>query len=351
MSQPAGSVRVLIATYLEDEHVQRIATADPRVTVLYAPDLLPTPRYQADHNGIRRPLTAQQEAAWTELLAQADVAFDFDWRDPAALPATAPNLRWIQATSSGIGEFLLATGLINSQIVFTTAAGVHSAPLAEFACLGLLYLVKQVPLLRARQAEHRWERYTARSIEGLRVLVVGTGQVGTATARYLTGLGASVRTASRHPRPPSSGTEPALPLGQLKEALRETDAIVLACPLSPETYHLIAAAELAAMPPGGYLVNIGRGPVVDQPALVEALASSHLGGAVIDVAEEEPLPADSPLWDLPNVLISPHSASTVASENGKITDLFIDNLYRWLDGRPLSNVFRPSDSMAWGEAT
>jgi phosphoglycerate dehydrogenase-like enzyme len=117
------------------------------------------------------------------------------------------------------------------------------------------------------------------------------------------------------------------------------DALVLACPLTERTRGLIGAAELALLPPGAVLVNISRGPVVDEEALVSALRSGHLGGACLDVFATEPLPAGSPLWDMPNVIISPHSAATVAAENNLLTDLFIDNLRRWLAGRPLRNVY------------
>jgi phosphoglycerate dehydrogenase-like enzyme len=126
---------------------------------------------------------------------------------------------------------------------------------------------------------------------------------------------------------------------QIHRVLPEMDALVLACPLTAQTRGLIGARELALMPPGSVLVNIARGPVVDEEALVSALRAGHLGGACLDVFATEPLPASSPLWDMPNVIISPHSAATVAAENGLITDLFIDNVRRWTSGRPLRNLY------------
>jgi len=138
--------------------------------------------------------------------------------------------------------------------------------------------------------------------------------------------------------PPPEGVGRLLRLDEIGSVLGGIDALVLACPLTPETQGLIGAAELAALPEGALLINIARGPVVDEPALVEALRS-RLGGAALDVATVEPLPADSPLWDLPNVLISPHSASTVDAENGRIVDIFLANLQRYLDGKPLINRF------------
>ena len=330
---------VLIASYLEPDLVERIAAAAP-VRVINAPELLPAPRYVADHGGIRRNLAPADVERWRALLAEADVLFDFDWLEADRLPTNAPRVRWVQATSSGIGEFLAHERLLEWPITFTTASGVHAVTLAEFATLGLLLLTKQVPDLLAWQAAHHWQRYTSRQLAGQRALVVGLGSVGRRVAEVLAHLGLEVWGVKRT----ASGT---LPRGvrrivgraELDDALARTDALILACPYTPETHHLIGATEFARLPAGAILVNVARGSVVDEQTMVEALRSGHLAGAVLDVFEEEPLPASSPLWEMPNVLISPHSASTVDMENSLITDLFIDNLRRFLDGRPMRNVF------------
>jgi glyoxylate/hydroxypyruvate reductase A len=130
-----------------------------------------------------------------------------------------------------------------------------------------------------------------------------------------------------------------VPVEQIAQVLPDVDALVLACPLTEQTRHLIGERELALLPPGAVVVNIGRGQVIDEDALIAALSSGRLGGACLDVFATEPLPASSPLWGMPNVIISPHSAATVATENGLLTDLFTDNLQRWLAGRPLRNVY------------
>jgi phosphoglycerate dehydrogenase-like enzyme len=332
---------VLIASYLEPDLVERIAAAAPeRIRVINAPELLPAPRYVADHGGIRRNLAPADVERWRALLAEADVLFDFDWLEADRLPTNAPRVRWVQATSSGIGEFLAHERLLEWPITFTTASGVHAVPLAEFATLGLLLLTKQVPDLLAWQGAHHWQRYTSRQLAGQRALVVGLGSVGRRVAEVLAHLGLEVwgvkRTASGTP---PRGVRRIVGRAELDDALARTDALILACPYTPETHHLIGAAEFARLPAGAILVNVARGSVVDEPTMVEALRSGHLAGAVLDVFEEEPLPASSPLWEMPNVLISPHSASTVAMENSLITDLFIDNLRRFLDGRPMRNVF------------
>jgi glyoxylate/hydroxypyruvate reductase A len=337
-SPPTGRIAALIASPLEPEHVERIRAAEPRIEVLYAPELLPVPRYAADHHGTRRDLDAAAHERWSSLLARADIAFDFDWREPARMPLTAPRLRWVQATSSGIGEFLVKTGLAASDITFTTASGIHAAPLAEFAMLGLLYFLREVPMLARMKREHLWERFTSRSAEGSRVLVIGLGSVGRAVAAACRAFGMEVW-GMRRSGPPVEGLAREITRSQLVEALGAVDAVVMACPLTPETRGLLGRREIEAMRPGAILVNVARGTVVDEPAMIEALAAGRLGGAALDVAAKEPLPQDSPLWDLENVVICPHSASTVAAENGRIVDIFLDNLSRFLDGRPLRNRF------------
>jgi phosphoglycerate dehydrogenase-like enzyme len=336
----AGAVSVLVATPLEAEHAGRIAAADPRVRLLYAPDLLPVPRYPADHTGARRELSAAQQEQWSQLRALADVSFDFDWQDPGQMPRTCPRLRWVQGTSAGIGGFLERTGLVGTDIVFTTASGVHGTPLAEFTLFGLLYFAKDIPRLARWQAEHHWERHTMRQIAGSRVLLVGLGGTGRQAARLLSAAGVEVCGAGR---PGHSYDVPGVSSyvagTGIHSVLGEVDAIVLACPLTERTRHLIGAPELALLLPGCVLVNISRGPVIDEDALVSALLSGHLAGACLDVFAVEPLDEDSPLWDMPNVIISPHSASTVAAENRLLTDLFIDNLGRWMAGTPLRNVY------------
>jgi phosphoglycerate dehydrogenase-like enzyme len=342
---PTDPLHVLIASYLDEREVRRIEQVDPRIRVLNAPELLPIPRYAADHNGSHRALSETELAKWQDLLALADVSYDFDWHRPADLLSTAPKLRWVQATSSGIGEFLTDTGLINSGITFTTAAGVHAVPLAEFVTMGLLYLVKEVPMLRGQMRRHLWERYTTHSLAGKRALVVGMGNVGRQVALHLSALGVHVTGASRTPGTPPPGVGTVVALSELHSVLPDIDALVLCSPLSASTYRLIGAAELEAMPRGCLVVNVARGQVIDETALIAALESGHLGGAVLDVVESEPLPGDSPLWDRENVLISPHSASTLVDENARIVDIFVTNLTRWLRGETLVNVFARTDAL------
>ena len=337
----ASKLTILIASPLEEEHVERIRGFAPdRFEVIHEPSLLPTPRYVADHHGGPRTMSEEDKNRWAEHLKQADILFDFDLVDPANLPSRAPRVQWVQATSAGIGEFLKRTGLENSPIRFTTASGVHARPLAEFAMLGLLYFFRDVPGLQRVKAARHWERYTVEGIEGKRVLIVGLGSLGRAVARDAAHFGMEVwGTRRRAGVEAPEGVSRLIDQSRIIEALPEVDALVLACPLTPETHLLIDKAEVEALKPGAVVVNIARGQVINEPSLVEALQSGRVRGAALDVFTVEPLPQESPLWDLPNVLFSPHSASTVAAENSRIVDIFIDNLGRFLRDEPLRNQF------------
>jgi len=333
-------VRVLVATPLEAEHVARIEAADPRVCVLYEPGLLPEPRYPADHTGTPRELSPAELGRWSALRAQADVSFDFDWQAPADMARNCPRLRWVQGTSAGIGGFLERTGLAGTPLVFTTASGVHGTPLAEFTLFGLLHFAKGMPVLDRWRRQRHWERHAGGQVAGSRALLIGLGGVGRAVAGLLAAAGVEVVGAGRTLRDRDvPGVRAYVPVSEIDRVLPEVDALVLACPLTEQTRHLISGRELGLLRPGAVVVNIARGAVIDEDALIDALRRGHLGGACLDVFAAEPLPAASPLWELDNVIVSPHSASTVAAENRLLTDLFTDNLRRWLAGRPLRNVY------------
>lgn len=334
---------VVICSFLEPELVQRIRAAVPGVTVAYEPELLPVPRYPCDHTGTPRPLSKGELARWQATVAEADVAFDFDWLDPASMPARCQRLRWIQATSAGIGAFMGRTGLDRSGISVTTAAGVHAVPLAEFTLTGILYFTKGIPELERWRRAHHWERYATEQVSGSRVLVVGLGGIGRRVASALAGLGMEVwglgRDGHRYDVPGVSRTIEAT---ALDAALPHMHAVVLACPLTTETRGLLGRHQIELLRPDAVLVNISRGQVVDQEALYDALKSGAIRGACLDVFTEEPLPPGDPMWDLENVLISPHSASTVETENATIVELFVENLHRLRRGEPLRNVYDPA---------
>jgi phosphoglycerate dehydrogenase-like enzyme len=231
-------------------------------------------------------------------------------------------------------------GLAGSPLTITNAAGIHAQPLAEFVIMAALSFAKEMPRTSRWQAERHWERFCGYQVAGTRMLLIGLGKVGGRIAELSSALGIEV-VGNRLP------VEGALPPGVsrlvdtdgIDGELPATDLLVLAAPDTPKTANLLSRRRLELLPPRAVVINVGRGSLLDEDALTEMLAAGRLRGAALDVFAKEPLPADSPLWALPNVIISPHSASTVVQENDRLVDLFIENLHRYLDGRPLVNVF------------
>ncbi len=328
---------ILVASYLEPEYVERIRQVDHRLNVIYEPMLLAPPRYAADHYGVpnRAP---EQEARWRQLLSQADILFDFDPSHRQDLPELAPRVRWIQSTSAGIGQFVKRMNYDTRMphTTFTTASGVHAKPLAEFCFMAMLLFNKGLVRMLHDQERKHWERYAGTDLEGRTLAIIGMGKIGNQVACIGNAFGMRVlgTDAKRIVCPVAA----LYSLSDLDEMLKQAEYLVICVPHTPQTEKMIRARELALLPKGAMLINIGRGEVVDEPALVEALQSGHLRCAALDVFEKEPLPQDSPLWGMSNVLISPHSASTSDNENSRLTDLFCENLRRFLAGQPLLNV-------------
>jgi len=228
--------------------------------------------------------------------------------------------------------------------VLTTASGVHAQPLAEFCLMAILMFSKGLLRTLHDQANKHWQQYSVTDLAGRTLLIVGAGKIGQELARMAQALHMKVIGVKRS----VAGVDPAAlaldevyALDSLPQLLPQAEYLVLITPHTPETERMIGAQELALLPDGAVLINIGRGALVDEPALIAALRAGRLGGAALDVFAQEPLPSDSPLWELPNVLVSPHSGGTSDRENERIVDLFCDNLRRWLDQQPLRNVFNP----------
>jgi phosphoglycerate dehydrogenase-like enzyme len=335
---------IVIATPLEAEHVAALREAAPgRLEVLHEPDLLPPARYTADHKGAPFTRDATQEQAWQALLARADILWDFP---PAELLDSMPRLRWIQATSTGVGPLAAKLRLAERGVTVTTARGVHAGPLAEWVFMALLQHARGLEHLRREQEARRWVRYCGEDLADRTLLLIGGGDLARGCARIGKALGMRVVALVRRPgqeRPQAALFDQIAPVSDMLDLLPEADAVVVTVPHTPETEGLFGAAAFAAMRPGAAFVNIGRGPVVDHAALRDALRTRRVGFAALDVTEPEPLPPEDPLWAMPNVLISPHSASTVSRENARITAIFRENLLCWLDGRPeaMRNILAP----------
>ena len=329
---------VMITSPLEPEFAARIAAAEPkRIEVIYRPDLMPPTRYQGDHNGPADwPGFAIRREEWHALLRRAEVLWDFPTHEELGVIDLSPKLRWVQTSSAGVGQTVKRLGLQDSDLIVTTSSGVHAEPLAEFVFAALLYHVKWFAQIQTWQRTHTWERFCSGELTGQTLAIVGPGRIGREIARIGRAFGMTIwaMAATYDPaRAASLGVDRLFPRDELRTMLAGADAVVLCTPHTAETEDLIGAGEIAALKPGVVFINIARGLVVDEDAMIAALREGRIGFAALDVFRTEPLPPESLLWDLPNVLINPHSASTARSENGKITDIFIRNLRCFLDGR------------------
>ncbi len=341
-------VVVAIVTPLETELVDRIAAVDDRLDIRYQPDLLPPPRFPCDHRGVDSfHRTPEQHTRWLRMLAEAEVLFGLPGDSGAGLAdavRTCPGLRWVQATAGGAGEQVDAAALSRDElqrVQITRAGGVHVGPLAEFAMLGILAVTKDLPRLLADKHAHAWDHYPMDELRELSALLVGIGPIGAEIARLAAAFGMRVLAVNRTGHTDSPDVAETRPARDLDELLPRADAVVITLPLTEQTRGMIGMRQIALMRPDTVVVNVGRGAVIDEVALDDALAHGRLRGAALDVFKTEPLPEDSPLWRLPNVLVSPHTAGLSLHENERIVELFCDNLQRYLRGRELLGLIAP----------
>jgi phosphoglycerate dehydrogenase-like enzyme len=315
----APDLEVVVAPYVED-HSVRAARSQGSTEELRARALA---------------LTDAQRVAF----GRAEVLLALDL--PVGLGTFAPALRWVQAIGAGTDHFRGAE--LGPNVVVTNAAGVAAVPIAEFVVGQLVAIWKRFDELADQQRRHVWKPAYGRQVSGLTLGLVGLGAIGVAVAERARALGMRVLAVRRRPavgdRPPVVD-EVVGPEG-LPDVLSRVDAVVVCAPATPETQDLFDAAAFAAMRPGAVFCNVARGSLVDEAALLDALRSGHLGGAVLDVTREEPLPADSPLWDAPNLRLSPHSSASLDHYVEYVFDLFAENLGRYVRGEPLRNVVAP----------
>ncbi|CAN5125363.1 D-2-hydroxyacid dehydrogenase [soil metagenome] len=346
----ADRLRMVLATPLDEDLCQRFEQLEPRVELVRDHSLLPPMRYPGDHSGDpawRRG--AEQQSRFDALVDSAEALYGIPDVSPQALARTVaanPRLRWVQIMAAGGASQVAAARLSPAdlgRVMFTTAAGVHARSLAEFAVFGLLAGAKTLPRLLDQQREQVWsDRWAMSQVHEQTVLVVGLGAIGRETARLAAALGARVIGVNRSPVEVEGAGE-VVGLDQLRDVARESDAIVVTLPGATGTDGLVDAEVLGALRRGATVVNVGRGTVIDEDALVQALRDGAVGFAALDVTAVEPLPAGSPLWSMPNVLISPHTAALTPAEDRRIADLAADNARRLIDGDPLRNLVRVAD--------
>lgn len=322
-------IQVLLTVPFNDEFVARVQEAEPRCHVLIAPQEL--------RRWLRSDGSAELSPETAEVLARAEVLIGWPRLSAAALKR-ATSLRWIQTLSAGVDHLDPAA---YAHLSLTNASGVAAVAIAEY-CIGVMLLfAKRFPKLMQLQRRHEWDR----TIEGVEIYgktcgIVGMGAIGGETARRAKALGMRViatRRSTAH-RPTDEFADVLLPQAETDVLLRESDYLVLTAPHTPETHHMIGAEQLARMKRNAVLINIGRGALVDEPALIAALKEGMIAGAGLDVFEEEPLPATSPLWEMENVVITPHSSSGSEVYELRAAEVVCDNLRRYARGEPLRNV-------------
>lgn len=325
-----ATVKILSPFKLEEKHWERVRQLSPRISLSLVGG----------------------EAQFLEDLPEAEVAVI--WPQPFDL-SLAPRLKWIQLISAGLDRFV-GHPIMESDIIITTASGIHATPIAEYVLASMLAFSRRFRDLwrlqeRKEWPEDRWGTLRGEELRGKTVGILGYGSIGREVGRLCQALGMRVLATDsaqemedRGYRPPGTGDpkgtllDSLFPPSQLREMLKECDFFIVAVPLTPETEGMVGRDELKAMKGSAYLVNISRGRVVDEEALMEALKEGWIGGAGLDVFAQEPLPEESELWGLDNVILSPHISANTPHYQDRFTELFCENLRRYLTGEELLNV-------------
>lgn len=259
----------------------------------------------------------------------------------------APALQWLHVFNAGV-DHPIYTEMLQRGVSLTTSAGSTAVPIAQTAITGLLMLARNFPRWLTAQRERRWDPMRPpdfpRDLVGQTAIVFGLGSIGSEIAKLAQALGLKVIGIRRSPQQPGDPVDELYTPDKLPQLLPHCDWLIIATPLTAETRGLIDGAMLARLPKGARIINVARGEIIDETALVAALREQRLGGAYLDVFEKEPLPAESPLWDLPNVLVTPHNSAAAAGNDERVYQMFLGNLGCWHQGKPLHNQVRTASS-------
>jgi phosphoglycerate dehydrogenase-like enzyme len=307
----------------------------PRVAVLVDRDLPPNITEIARLAEVR---TARADGL-DAVLDGADVLLAWDFRTPALAEAwaSANRLRWVHTASAGVDN-VLTPSVAASAVTVTNSRGVFDSAIAEYVLGLVLAFAKDLAGTWDRQRRRVWEHRETERVAGTTAVVVGVGPIGRAIARLLRAVDMRVLGVGRTARDDDPDFGVVTASTDLARLLPEADYVVLAAPLTEKTRGVVGATELAAMRPTARLINVGRGELVDEAAIVDSLRAGRIGGAALDVFEREPLPPGSPLWTLPRVMVSPHMSADAFGWREQLAELFLDNLHRWCAGEPLRNV-------------
>lgn len=257
-----------------------------------------------------------------------------------AVCAAAPKLRWIQSFSTGMDKFLFPEIVARDEVAISNVAGLYASQGGEHAWALLLALARQIPTAVKNMETRQWSAGPVVEIAGMTLGIIGMGGFGVEMSKRAQGYDMQVIAIDpvRTEKPPFVHELRPFSKETLHDLLRRSDIVMTACPLTKETYHLISTEELAMMKPSAYLINVTRGGIIDEPALVDALKAGQIAGAGLDVTEKEPLALDSPLWDAPNLILTPHRAGASQHRPRKIFEFFMQNLTRYMNGEKPLNV-------------
>ncbi|GGW36212.1 2-hydroxyacid dehydrogenase [Streptomyces lucensis JCM 4490] len=282
----------------------------------------------------RARIVRTDAAHLAERLPAADVLLVWDFTSHAvreAWPGEGPRPRWVHTASAGV-DHLLCPELAASGTVVTNARGIFEQPVAEYVAALVLAVAKDLPRTLEHQRERTWRHREGRRVAGTRACVVGSGPIGRAIARTLKALGVTTALVGRVPRTGIHGP------ADLDRLISRADWVIAAAPLTEQTYRMFDARRFGVMQPSAFFVNVGRGQLVDEDALAGALGRRWIAGAALDVFTAEPLPAESPLWDLPGLIVSPHMSGDTVGWRDELGAQFVELYERWAAGRPLVNV-------------
>ena len=314
------------------------ADPDPVVTVLTAPDAPLPPGLEPLHERAR-VRHADGEASLREHLPSTDILLATDFRSHALENCfdQAHHLAWVHATSAGV-DAVMFDAIRASAVTITNARGIFDRAIAEYVLGVILAFAKDTRTNIELQQQRRWQHRDTECIRGKRLLVVGAGSIGRQIARLSAAVGMQVHGTARSARSDDPDFVAVHASAELFDQLALADYVAVAAPLTPQTRGLFNAEAFDRMPAHARFINVGRGPIVDTDALVNVLTDGRIAGAALDVFEQEPLPANHPLWGLDNVLISAHMAGDFIGWRVALSEQFLDNLSRWRAGEPLRNV-------------
>ncbi len=271
-----------------------------------------------------------------ELISKTEVVFG---RLPFARIRELPNLHWIQQDFAGSDWLLNFPDIIEMNFILTNASGVHAIPIAEHILAMMLALARDFPYSFQKQHNHHWgRRARVIELEGATLGVIGLGKIGEKTAEKARGLNMRVLAMRRNPERSSPYVDQMYGTEGLHELLAQSDWVVIAAPMTPETKGMIGEKELKDMKQSAYIINIARGSIIQEDILIRALQEGWIAGAGLDVFEKEPLPEDSPLWDMENVILTGHFAGSTPFYFDRVLEIFLENLRRYRSGEPLINV-------------